>query len=373
MPAGMLKSYSDIHRSTEYFSHRISRLHRIFALLLALNAACAVAADVASDAPVARIGKQTIPYSQLQTQIQNKLAKRQAQHAAQLLQVNLAYQRSQQAFIESELGKLLDNRVLELEAAAHKTTVAALTSAIKTQPVTEAQERALYESRKAHISQSFEQAEPKIRQVLETEALEKSHRKYFDFLRAKYDASITIEPFREQVDAAGPQRGSPEAPVTIVEFSDFQCPYCGRFTPVLTQVLAAYPTQVRLVYRYLPLSTLHPDAEKAAEAAVCANNQGKFWEMHDTLFAEQSGLAVAALKEKAKRLGLDIQQFDACLDSEQGSPPVAADVKAAELLGLESTPASFVNGRFINGAVSFEELSTLINDELKRAPPTAQR
>jgi protein-disulfide isomerase len=355
------------------FCPRRSSLQRLVALLLALNAACAVAADVASDAPVARIGKQTIPYSQLQTQIQNKLEKRLAQHAAQLLQVNLAFQRSQQTFIESELGKLLDNRVLELEAVARKTTVAALTSAIKTPPVTEAQERALYESRKARIFQSFEQVEPKIRQALETEALEKSHRKYFDSLRTKYDASITIEPLREQVDAAGPQRGSPQAPVTIVEFSDFQCPYCGRFTPVLAQVMTAYPTQVRLVYRYLPLSTLHPDAEKAAEAAVCANNQGKFWEMHDTLFAEQNGLGVAALKEKAKRLGLDFEQFNACLDNDQGSPPVAADAKAAEMLGLESTPASFVNGRFVNGAVSFEELSAMIDDELRRELPTIRR
>jgi protein-disulfide isomerase len=106
---------------------------------------------------------------------------------------------------------------------------------------------------------------------------------------------------------------------------------------------------------------------------VCANNQGKFWEMHDTLFAEQNGLGIAALKEKAKRLGFDTQQFDACLDNEQGSPPVAADVKAAEMLGLESTPASFVNGRFVNGAVSFEEMSAMINDELRRELPTVRR
>lgn len=206
------------------------------------------------------------------------------------------------------------------------------------------------------------------KRYLQDRATEEAKRRYFDSLRAKYGASVTMAPLREPVEASGPQRGPPDAPVTIVEFSDFQCPYCGRFTPVLRQVLAAYPTKVRLVYRYFPLSTIHPEAQKAAEAAACASNQGKFWEMHDTLFAEQGDLGVIALKEKGKRLGLDAALFDQCLDGGMASPVVAADVDAGAKLGIGATPTSFVNGRFVDGAVTFEQMTALIDDELVRVP-----
>src|SRR5208283_1293688 len=100
-----------------------------------------------------------------------------------------------------------------------------------------------------------------------------------------------------------PQRGPRDAPVTIVEFSDFQCPYCGSAAPVLKQLLATYPTQVRLVFRNLPLRTMHPQAIYAAQAGVCADAQGKFWEIHDVLFTRQSRLGIKGLKEVADQLG----------------------------------------------------------------------
>jgi protein-disulfide isomerase len=172
----------------------------------------------------------------------------------------------------------------------------------------------------------------------------------------------------------GPERGPHDAVVTIVEFSDFECPFCGRFTPVLQRVLAAYPTQVRLIFRNFPLRSVHQNAEKAAEAAACAAVQGKFWEMHDVLFAEQNSLSLGALKEKAKRIGLDTQAFDDCLDSGEGTRAVDQDGEAGVELGLSSTPTSFINGRYVNAALSFEELSALIDDELQRAAaPRARR
>jgi protein-disulfide isomerase len=348
-------------------------LHKPLVAVLILNASWVLAEDLTSNATVAMIGNQAIPYSQLQALIQDKLDKQREQLAAQLQQLNLSYLRDRQAYTESELGKLIDEQVLLLESASRKTTPAALRSAIKPPTVTDAQVRSFYESQKPPITQPFAQIEPPIRQFLEDRAVEQSSRKYFDSLRAKYKASVTMEPLREQVEESGPQRGPATAPVTIVEFSDFQCPYCGQFTPVLRQVLVAYPTKVRLVYRYLPLTTIHPDAQKAAEAAVCAGNQGKFWEMHDTLFAEQSLLGVDALKEKSKRLGLDSKEFDACLDGGLAKTVVAGDIEAGERLGIAATPASFVNGRFVNGAVTFEQLSALIDDELHKAPATALR
>ena len=281
--------------------------------------------------------------------------------------------RTRQAYIEKEAGKLVDSRVLELEAAARKTTAPALVTAVKASPVSDEQVRAFYDSQKAQIPQSFEQISPKIKEYLQSQAVEKAKRTYLDSLRAKYRATVAVEPLREAVGVSGPERGPASARVTIVEFSDFECPYCGRFTPVLKQVLAAYPTQVRLVYRYMPISSIHPDAQKAAEAAVCANDQAKFWEMHDTLFSEQSTLDVASLKEKAKRLGLDSDKFDSCLDSGQAAALVKSDLSEAQRLGLEATPASFVNGRFVDGAVTFDQMTALINDELRLPPPTAHR
>jgi protein-disulfide isomerase len=178
---------------------------------------------------------------------------------------------------------------------------------------------------------------------------------------------------REQVAASGPSKGPENAAVTIIEFSDFECPYCGQFEPELKRIREAYPTQVRLVYRHLPIPSLHPQAQKAAEAAICAEKQGKFWEMHDTLFSEQNALDVPALKEKANRLGLDTTKFDECLDKGEAIEALNVDLRDAQRLGLESTPSSFINGRLVNGAVGYDELTAIVNDEIKKDPTTARR
>jgi len=333
----------------------------------------AVCADPQSEAPVATIKGQVIPYSDLQPQIQSDLDRQQHQHDMQVQQLNETYQRARQAFIEGELAKLVDNRVLALEAAARRTTPEALMRAVKPAAVTDEQVKSFYDSQKAQIAEPFDQIAPKIRHYLQAQADERANRTYLDPLRVRYKASVTTEPLREQVGASGPQRGPENAQITIVEFSDFQCPYCRRFTPVLNQILSAYPSQVRLVYRYMPLSGIHPDAQKAAEAAVCAGNQGKFWEMHATLFAAQSSLDVGSLKENAKRLGLRTKQFDDCLDSGQARPTIENDLREAERLGLEATPASFVNGRFVDGSITFDQMTALINDELRRSGDPSYR
>ena len=349
-----------------YADSTAQRVLTLSVACLSLLAATAVAADPANDAPIAKIGTQTLSYQQLLPSIQGKLDEQQQQHHIQLQQINLSFERTREAYIEAQAGKLLDERVLALEAAARKTTAQALLAALKIPPVTPEQIQAFYDGQKGQLTQPFEQVAPKIRQFLENQATERSRRQYFDALRIKYQAVLTLEPAREQVAATGPVRGPANAPVTIVEFSDFQCPFCGRYTPTLKRIQAAYPTQVRLVYRYFPLAGIHPQAQKAAEAAACANLQDKFWQMHDTLFAEQDSLDLEALKDKASRLGLDKASFESCLDGGQAAPIVATDVADGQELGLDGTPGSFVNGRFVNGAVSYEELSALIDDELRR-------
>jgi protein-disulfide isomerase len=154
--------------------------------------------------------------------------------------------------------------------------------------------------------------------------------------------------------------------VTIVEFSDFECPYCSRVVPSLDQVVAKYEDSVRLVFRQFPLTSIHAQAQKAAEASLCADEQGRFWDMHDAMFAQQKELAVPQLKELAASLELDGEAFAECLDSSKFAAQVAADLRAGQAAGVSGTPAMFINGRFVNGAVPYETLAAIIDEELAR-------
>jgi protein-disulfide isomerase len=324
-------------------------------------------AQPAANSPVASIGGNAIPYTELQSRVQEKLAQQQSQYDNKYRRLTLAAARTRADTLESELEALVDERVLALEAAARKTTPSALLDAVKAPQITDAAELTFYDSQRDQINQPFETVKAQIKEFLQGQATEEAKQRYRESLRTKYKAVVTWEPLREQVDAIGPQRGPSTAPVTIVEFSDFQCPYCGRLAPVLKQLLDAYPTQVRLVFRNLPLRSIHPRAGKAAEAGACANVQGKFWEMHDAIYAQQSRLGDKALKENAVRIGLDAKQFDECLDSGAGQPAVTADEEAADKLALAGTPSSFVNGRFVDGAMALYKWKLLIDDELGRA------
>lgn len=176
-----------------------------------------------------------------------------------------------------------------------------------------------------------------------------------------------LEPIRVAVEAEGfPSKGPPDAPITIVEWADFQCPFCQRILPALEQVLETYGDQVRFVYRQYPIAQLHPEAVKAAEASLCANAQGGFWAMHDAMFEDQEALAVPALKETARRVGLDGPAFDLCLDSGEFADEVTADLAAGRRAGVSGTPAMFINGRMLGGLQSFGSIAEIIEDELAR-------
>jgi protein-disulfide isomerase len=168
---------------------------------------------------------------------------------------------------------------------------------------------------------------------------------------------------RQSVEAVGPSRGPADAPVTLVEFSDFECPFCRRAHDTLEQVLAAYPGKVRLVFRQLPLQ-MHPHALAAAQASLCAHEQGHFWDYHDALFGRQGHLAPEDLRENAVALGLDTGKFSQCMESGRTLAQVKTDEAAAEKLGLSSTPAFFVNGVLLSGAPPLTDFKRAIDEEL---------
>jgi protein-disulfide isomerase len=172
----------------------------------------------------------------------------------------------------------------------------------------------------------------------------------------------------EGVETDGdPQLGPDNAKVTIVEFSDFQCPFCRQFRDnTFDALIDKYGDDIRIVYRDYPLSSLHPEAQKAAEAAECANEQGKFWEMHDLLYEKQDQLSADLYPDLADQLGLDTQQFEECLTSGQYADEVSADLQAGTSYGVSGTPTFFVNGWILVGAQPTSQFETLIDQELGR-------
>ncbi len=171
-------------------------------------------------------------------------------------------------------------------------------------------------------------------------------------------------PYRLPVDKS-PVRGAVDAPVTIVEFSDYQCPFCARAEPAIEEVLKDYPGKVRLVYKQFPLTSIHPHALGAAYAAAAAQQQGKFWEMHDLLFANQRALAPEQLASYAKQIGLDVDKFEKDMDSPEVKGLVQADMRLAQRVGIRGTPTIFVNGRLVQNR-SVEGLKQLIDPLLQQ-------
>ena len=161
-------------------------------------------------------------------------------------------------------------------------------------------------------------------------------------------------------------RGKFNAPITLVQYSDFECPFSGRAYSTFKKLLSDYPDKVRLVYKHFPLS-FHPNAQKAAESAECAGEQGKFWEYHDKLFENQpGGLNLTNFKQWAGDLNLDTNKFNNCLDSDKYASKVQADQADGQIRGVQGTPATFVNLQLVSGAFTYENFKTIIDQLLNK-------
>jgi protein-disulfide isomerase len=170
--------------------------------------------------------------------------------------------------------------------------------------------------------------------------------------------------------AGAPVIGPANAPLTLIEFSDFQCPYCVKAVPQLHALLKAYPTQVKLIFKEYPLE-IHSQAAFAALAAEAANKQGKFWPMHDALFAHRQELSRASIFAIAKGIGVDMKRFEVDLDSPQTKQTVVRDIQDGDRAGVEGTPTLFINGQRYNGAIALDALTPVLDAQLKH--PVAER
>ena len=207
----------------------------------------------------------------------------------------------------------------------------------------------------------------------------KARAAYIEMLKKQANVRILLAPPAADVDPQGGNvRGSNDAPVTLVEFADYQCPYCSKVNPVLQAMEKEYGDRLKVVYKDFPLP-MHPNAQKAAEGARCAGEQGKFWEYHDLLFSSHQ-VDLPSLKRHAGELKLDQTKFDTCLDSGAEAAAVKKDLAEGTRLGLSGTPSFFVNGHFFSGAADSAILHEIIGMEMPATsnasvptavPPTA--
>ena len=165
---------------------------------------------------------------------------------------------------------------------------------------------------------------------------------------------------------SAPTRGSEDAAVTIIEWSDFQCPFCNRVSPTLAKIREEYGDRVRFAFKHMPLS-IHPQAPGAHAAAEAAHRQGKFWEMHDRIFKNQRDLAVETLEEYASEMGLDMDQFRRDVKAEEVSERIKEDMMQAQKLGVTGTPAFFINGKFLSGAQPYANFKRYIDEALEKS------
>jgi protein-disulfide isomerase len=278
------------------------------------------------------------------------------------------------------LDKLVDNYLIE--QAAKKTGlspdqyVARETGQAK---VTDADAHKFFDDHRAAIDQqakgqSFDQLKGRIVLALQHQQARQDQDTLIARLRSASPVKEMLQAPRVVVASAGhPWSGGAAAAVTVVEFSDFQCPYCRAAETPVKQLTAKYGDKIKLVYMDFPLG-FHEHALDAARAAQCAAGQDKFWQFHDALFADQSKLAPADLKATAAKLGLDSKKFDACYDHQAPDGAIRSEQAQGQSLGVTGTPTFFINGRELVGAQPIDKFSAIVDQELAaaKAPPTQQ-
>jgi protein-disulfide isomerase len=273
-----------------------------------------------------------------------------------------------------KLDEYIGATLLTKEAQSRKVSVSTLLEQevnSKVPPITEAEIQGFYNSNKERLRVEFDKVHDQIRDYLREQRVESRKNEFFKTLRSKAKVTTYLKSpplFRADVAVNGaPFKGSERAPVTIVKFEDFQCPYCKTVQTTYQELLKRYNGKLRLVHKDLPLDTIHPQARQAAEAARCAGEQGKFWEYHDTLYANSPKAAVEELKAYAKQVGINTESFEQCFTSGKYKGLVQRDLSEGAQLGLTGTPTFFINGREMSGAQPVEAFTAVIDEELNQA------
>ena len=269
------------------------------------------------------------------------------------------------------LEGLIQQKLIADEAAARKVTEADLIKTEvedKTTAPTADEVAQYYEKMKARMGgKTLDEVKGDIEKSLLVQKQNERKAQFLTELSAKSDVKIMLEPPRVAITipASAPSMGPTDAPIVMVEWSDYQCPFCKRAAPTVTQVINEYKGKIRFVFRDYPLP-FHKQAMPASLAAHCAEDQGKFWEYHNNLFDVAGDLSDADLTKRASELSLDLTKFSACMQSKQDEAAINAAYNDGAAVGVTGTPAFFINGRMLVGAQPIDQFRSIINEELTR-------
>jgi protein-disulfide isomerase len=273
---------------------------------------------------------------------------------------------------QQKLGQMIGERLLAREATRRRISVDALIEAevtSKAAAVTAEEIHNVYEFNKSQLQKPEPEVTDQIRTYLRDQRVATRRQEFVKSLQSQAKVSIYLvppPPFRSDVGLEGPSRGPADAPITIVEFEDFQCPYCKKAQSTLEQVLLRYKDKVRVVHRDFPLQPLHPASQKAHEAARCAEEQGKFWEYRELLYKNAPAAGPEQLNDYASKVGADSSAFKQCLESGKFKTLMQKDETEGDRLGVQGTPAFFINGRLLSGAQPENEFTRVIDEELNK-------
>jgi protein-disulfide isomerase len=319
------------------------------------------------DTVVAVVGNERIRMRDLDAHSKSKDARQLSQLSQQL-----------HDFREEMLDDLVNERVIAQEAARLRVSVdVLLRDHLKVEPVTEADVLAIFDQVNSRTppdsprqNLSLEDARPMIVPYLEATRQSEARSRYIQDLKkearkAEKDISIKLDSPRQRIPISPSDPSKGAGPVEIVQFADFQCPFCKQLEPVLDRILALFPGQVRVVWKDFPIPN-HELAIPAAEAARCAHEQGRFWEYSRTLFAGQEALTAADFRKDAAAAGLDTASFDGCLASAKYRSELATAYERASAYGVAVTPTVFINGRMIGGLSTVETYQRIVLRELQR-------
>jgi protein-disulfide isomerase len=328
---------------------KVTRIGITCAITLVIGS---VAVGQDSSAVVAEVGGAKITRAQLEKK-----------EAGKLLQARYQYYVAERKVLEH----LVDDDLLQAEASRQKLTVEQLLDRevkSKVKDPTEDQMGVYYEG--LNSSEPYATVRERVLEHIRELRRNTAFSAYLQSLHDRQNIHITLAPPIADVTLGNaPVRGTRNAPVLLIEFADYQCPYCQKVHPELQKLQKEFGDKLAIAYKDYPLS-MHSFAEKAAEATRCAGEQNKYWEYHDAIF-ESKKLDVANLKQQAETLKLDEKRFEECLDSNAQAAAVKSDLEEAQQLGLTGTPSLFINGHFLSGAVEYNTLKDVIKEQLDLA------
>jgi len=335
-----------------------SRILTGLVLCLSLGAFAGLAAEGQKDEVIAQVNGDKLTFADLERK-----------QPAKLLQARYQHYRTER----DALDQLIDDHLLEMQAQREKLTIAQLLErhvASQIKDPTEDQLQGYYEG--MQTDEPFAAVRDKILDRIRQVRLAKARGAYRKLLRSQANIHVLLAPPSVEVAlGSAPTRGSRNSPIIMIEFADYECPYCQKIDADLKKLQDEFRGNLGLVFKDFPLP-MHSRAEKAAEAARCAGAQGKFWEFHDLLFDNSKNLEATHLKEYARALKLEAARFDECLDLGEQAATVQMDSTQAQRLGLTGTPSFFINGHLLSGAVNYGTLREMVEQELAASLPSTK-